>query len=90
MEHFKKGQIVPKRLKLVEFAKSRHRHTVVFGADVVVDGRTIEMLSDGCVFHLKKGRVKRRKNGPTERVFSLVHDVHISACNKNRSAFFVL
>lgn len=77
MERFKKGQIVPNRLRMCEFAKSRYRHTCVFGADVEVTGRTIKVLSDGCAIYWKKDWIKRRKNGPREIVFLHVHDVHV-------------
>lgn len=77
MERFKKGQIVPKRLGICKFAKSRYQHTCVFGADVEVDGRTIKVVSDGCAIYWKRDFIRRRKNGPKEKCFLQVHDVDL-------------
>jgi hypothetical protein len=75
MERFKKGQLVPKRLNMCEVKKSRYRSTVVFGADVEVEGRRIKVLSDGPAICWKRDFIKRRKNGPKETVHLHVHDI---------------
>lgn len=51
-EIFKKGQIVPKRLGLIN-VHNKARHNVLFACDVEVEGRKIRALSEGYMVELR-------------------------------------
>lgn len=81
-EYFKKGQIVPKRLKMVFTHRKAHAH-VTFGCDVVVEGKTVSAVSP-CdspimVVHAYKGI--KRKNGTFQRTSYAFKDFRIDATN---------
>ena len=76
MEIFKKGQMVTKRLNLVDVTNSKHRRNIVFGEDVLVDGKTIKVLGKGPAIHIKKDYIKRRKNGPNELIYCSISCVN--------------
>lgn len=67
-ETFKKGQMVPKRLRMV-FTHKKTQSNVVFGCDVIVTGRTINAISEPSsgviIVNLSKGR--RMNNGTFQK-----------------------
>lgn len=73
-EMFKKGQIIPRRLRLAITSDRKAQHCVLFGCDVRVEGRKVTALSDGPAFYVKK--VTRRMNNGTFKECALtVRDV---------------
>ena len=63
VEVFKKGQIVPRRLRLAVTDDRKAQHRILFGCDVEVEGRKVTALSDGSAFYVR--RVTRRMNNGT-------------------------
>lgn len=77
IEIFKKGQIVPRRLKNVICSDRKAQHCVTFGCDVARDGNSYTSLSSGPVFYVRS--VKRRmNNGTYKRVRLLIKDTYIT------------
>ena len=72
VETFRKGQIVPRRLNLIDVDKQKKRHLWVFGGAVEVDGRSVKLIDGKCVFLLKRPYIDVRKNGPKEYVKSYI------------------
>lgn len=75
-EYFKKGQIVPKRLKMVFTHRKAQAH-FTFGCDVVVEGRTISAAETLAVclivFEVRKGI--KRNNGTFQRAAYAFKDI---------------
>lgn len=63
-ETFKKGQMVPKRLKMA-FTHRKVQHCITFGCDVVVNGRVVTPVrkGDGPIIMMRIGAARRRNNG---------------------------
>lgn len=66
MERFKKGQIVSKRTRLVRVNKKKMRHLCTFGADVLVDGKSVTVLGDGPAICVKSNHIGGKKGKPKE------------------------
>ena len=79
-EHFKKGQIIPKRLGMA-FTHKKAQSNVTFGCDVVVEGRTIRATStiECAVICVNAYKGRRRGNGTFQRVFYTFENIHIDA-----------
>lgn len=58
MEHFKKGQIVPKRLGIM-VATNQCQHRITFGCDVDVDGKDIVAKTPGYLFIVRTDTAAR-------------------------------
>ncbi|QIW86685.1 hypothetical protein KMC53_gp58 [Klebsiella phage LASTA] len=69
VEHFKKGQMVPKRLGVV-FTHKKNQSNVTFGCDVEVDGRMVRATSptERGVICINGYKGRRRGNGTFQRV----------------------
>ncbi|EOC0415023.1 hypothetical protein ACI00F_003821 [Cronobacter dublinensis] len=78
-ETFKKGQMVPKRLKMA-LTHRKVQHRITFGCDVVVEGRVITPVrqDDGAVFMLPHRVARRRNNGTWQRSAISFNDVFIA------------
>jgi hypothetical protein len=59
----KKGQIVPKYL--CRSVEKKAQHTIKFGCDVEIKGKTIKALSKGYVMHVPCIDVLKKKNKRT-------------------------
>lgn len=68
-EYFKKGQIVPKRLRMV-LTHRKAQANIRFGCDVIVEGRTITAISqvEKSVICAEAWKGIRRNNGTYQRV----------------------
>lgn len=77
-EIFKKGQIVPRRLNLIGVNKQKLRHLWKFGGTVRVEGKSIELLANGCVFVMSKAWVGGRNGKPREYAHSILEGVNIT------------
>lgn len=66
-DRFKKGQIVPKRLRLAITSNPKAQHCITFGADVEVSGRTVRLLSDGAAIVISAKLSRPRKNGTRQK-----------------------
>lgn len=76
IQTFKKGQIVPRRLRLAMCIDKKSQHSLVFGCDVVVKGRNIYGKSDGPLIRYKqKGR--RMNNGTFRKNFMSMDKVYV-------------
>lgn len=73
IETFKKGQMVPRRLRLAVTSDRKAQSCVVFGCDVSVEGRRVTALSDGPVFVVRRV-VRRMNNGTFKKSLLLVKD----------------
>ena len=77
-EVFKKGQLVPRRLRMAITADRKAQSCVVFGCDANVEGRRITAMSEGPIFMVR--RVGRRmNNGTFKKSRLLVKDVYFNA-----------
>lgn len=76
-ENFKRGQIVPKRLRMCFCSDPKAQHAMTFGTDVIVSGRTIYLSGgDGpAIFLSAKGR--RMNNGTHKKVQWVIRDVSL-------------
>lgn len=90
-EHFKKGQIVPKRLRMV-FTHRKAQINVRFGCDVEVDGRVIRPVGPVAtgVICAETWKGIRRNNGTYQKARYLFQDMHIDAQGVSCSAAFRL
>ncbi|EOI5799814.1 hypothetical protein ACOII5_004384 [Cronobacter dublinensis] len=79
-ETFKKGQMVPKRLKMA-LTHRKVQHSITFGCDVVVYGRLIKPIrpGDGPIFSLPY-RVARCRNNGTWQKFTINFDNVFFSC----------
>jgi hypothetical protein len=84
---YKKGQIVPRRL--VRCKSRKTQHTIVFGADVDITGRSITALSDGSVLIFTKSHIGGQKKKPKILIRALVNDISIIGLTDNNNALFV-
>jgi hypothetical protein len=75
-ERFKKGQMITKRLNLVDVHR-KHRHCWVFGCDVEVNGKHVTAVTNGPVIRCTNTSIKRRKKGPIEKSTSVISNVCI-------------
>lgn len=90
MENFKKGQIVPKRLNIVDI-KSKHRHLVTFGTDVQVIGNSIICLFDyvgvstnqraSSAIYIKKSYTGGRKGRSRSYAAITINGLHVINAN---------
>lgn len=79
-EYFKKGQIIPKRLRMV-FTHRKAQVNVRFGCDVEVDGRVIRPTSavTNGIINVECWKRRRRNNGTYQKVHYHLEDMHIDA-----------
>lgn len=88
--YFKKGQVIPKRLRMVSASDEKARHAVTFGSDVKINGRTVTLLpgTDGCAFFVSNNG-RRMNNGTYRKVYftfrniNFVRDVEYDTSPKN-------
>lgn len=69
MEYFKKGQMIPKRLAIVDVHR-KARHAVTFGSDVFCDikGNIIVLVGTGeSIVNVKSWRLGIRRNNGTSQ-----------------------
>lgn len=85
IEFFKKGQLVPRRLRMVIASDRKAQSCAVFGCDVIVEGRKITALSDGPVIYVRR-MVRRMNNGTFKKVDMTVRDVHMVTFDRNQGA----
>ena len=76
METFKKGQIVPRRLKMAITADRKAQHCVTFGSDVEIDGRVVRQTSYGVLFNVPNFPARRMNNGTYKKTLLTIKDVH--------------
>lgn len=71
METFKKGSLVPRRLGILLASKKKAQHYLVFGTDVVFDGRNLTsakpMKLDEALIKIAFGMSAPRKNGTRQQ-----------------------
>jgi len=77
MERFKKGQLIPKRLGIVQI-KSKLRHLVTFGCDVEVTGKMITATSVGPCICMSRSYVGGTRGKP--RIYSRAYfnGIHVN------------
>lgn len=80
-EHFKKGQMVPKRLKMA-ITHRKAQHQLTFGCDVIVEGRTITAANGGSPIIYAPHYVGSRKmnNGTKQKQVVEFHDIKFESC----------
>lgn len=69
-EIFRKGQLVPRRLRAIVAGHAKAQHNITFGCDVEVQGRKFTALSEGVLFYVQ--RATRRMNNGTYQEFPVV------------------
>ena len=86
MKHiFKKGQIVPKRLGLINI-HSKARHNVRFACDVVVEGREIRALSEGYIIEIRDfGRRLGRGEGSYKKEDTIVSNIYLKGISPQKT-----
>lgn len=79
IQKFKKGQMVPKRLKMA-IAHRRAQHRITFGCDVIVHGRKVSPVTpgDGPIFLIPYQVGRRRNNGTWQKFDIAFEDIFIS------------
>lgn len=82
-EQFKKGQMVPKRLKIAITHRSA-QHCITFGCDVEVEGRAIRAVqpSSGPIINIPTLTSRKRKNRTRQRHSVVVKNVSFENCTK--------
>lgn len=83
VETFNKGQLVPRRLRLVSYSDRKAGHGFVFGCDVRVEGRKVIALSDGACFYAKHRINRRMGNGTFKKAIANITNVHFIAYCRN-------
>lgn len=78
-EYFKAGQIVPRRLKLALAQHKGAQHLIKFGADCMVQGRTIKIIGDGPAIVGPANLSAPRKNGTRMRCGLYINGVCVIA-----------
>lgn len=75
-ELFRKGQMIPKRLKMA-FTHRRAQHCITFGCDVLVEGRVIRAVdpSSGPIMNIPAFISRKRKNGTRQKHSVFVENV---------------
>lgn len=87
MQEFKKGQIVPRRLLLVNAVHKKAQHQIRFMVDVVWDGVSIqplgEMSANESLIYIPSGLSEPRKNGTRRKSAFKVykHFSSITSCH---------
>lgn len=66
-ESFKKGQIVVKRLNIAGVNRSKLRHMLKFGTDVIVEGKTVTALGKDSMFVVSSSH-SGGKNGKPKQI----------------------
>ena len=78
IEVFRKGQIVPRRLRAGMAVDKKAQHVITFGCDVQVDGRTFRALSDGPVFCVGRQPQRRMNNGTYKKCGAVFKDIRVA------------
>jgi hypothetical protein len=73
---FKKGQIVPRRLRKVLFKDRKAQHCAVFGCDCTFDGNVFVAMSSGPLVYIKNS-TRRMNNGTRKKVPCTVKDLYL-------------
>lgn len=82
-ELFRKGQMIPKRLKMA-LTHRRAQHCITFGCDVLVEGRFIRAVdpSSGPIMNIPAFISRKRTNGTRQKHPVLVENVRFENCTK--------
>lgn len=83
MEKFRKDQIVPRRIHIVEVNKQKVRHLWKFGFDIIVNGKEITAISEGPILVFRRDYINGRKGKPREYCHSLIEGVYFKTFSAN-------